>query len=293
MRITKLSVIFFSWTAIALHSPPLYGQVSPASENKIQNLASNDTLEVKVDGHLVSMFVSGKGNYTIVLEAGGASNHQCWKAVDTTLAKFARVISYDRPGYLRSEICDKPRDAITIAQELKQALDLTGNKPPYILVGWSMGGSFARVFCGLYPETVAGLVLIDPAPEEIYPRAFKEFPELMVDDSAYLKELMASDNRPGERAEILVFDSSMNQARNSDKAHSTPTTLLISPYGKAPGKFVNDPNNTLNRAWVEEQLKWAATRPNLRYKIVENSGHHIAKERPDAVINAIKEIISY
>ena len=126
---------------------------------------------------------------------------------------MTRVISYDRPGYLQSGICEKPRDAITVAKELDETLRTAGYPPPYILVGWSLGGAFARVFCGLFPGSVAGLVLVDPTPEDVYARVEKEFPELMAADSAYMRESLASTNRPGERAENMAFDSSMNQAR--------------------------------------------------------------------------------
>lgn len=259
-----------------------------------QEIKSNskvDTLQVEVDNHKMSMYVSGTGRYTVVLEAGGASNHKCWRTIDTAIAKIAHVISYDRPGYLNSEICAKTRDAVTVAKELKQALQKSGYQPPYIFVGWSMGGAFARVFCGLYPESVAGLVLVDPTPEDVYARVEKEFPELLTEDFIYMKELLASKNRPGELGENIVFDSSMNQARLSDATHSTPTTLLIAAYGKAPGASENDPDNPMNRIWVEELIKWAGKRPNIQYKVIKNSGHHIAKLRPEVVITAITEMI--
>lgn len=250
-----------------------------------------DTLQVSVDNHKMSMYVSGTGKYTVILEAGGASNHRCWRSIDTAIAKRTRLISYDRPGYMKSEICEKTRDAITVAKELRQALQIAGYPPPYILVGWSMGGAFARVFCGLYSESVVGLILVDPTPEDVYARAEKEFPELIAEDSVYMKELLASKNRPGERGENIVFETSMNQARLSDASHKTPTTLLIATYGKAFGDSENDPNNPINRIWVEELLKWAAKRPNLKYQIIENSGHHIAKTKPEIVIKAITEMI--
>lgn len=256
-----------------------------------QKIIPVDTLQVSVDNHKMSMYVSGTGKYTVILEAGGASNHRCWRSIDTAIAKTTRVISYDRPGYLKSEICDKTRDAITVAKELRQALQIAGYPPPYILVGWSMGGAFARVFCGLYSESVVGLILVDPTPEDVYARAEKEFPELIAEDSVYMKELLASKNRPGERGENIVFETSMNQARLSDASHKTPTTLLIATYGKAFGDSENDPNNPINRIWVEELLKWAAKRPNLKYQIIENSGHHIAKTKPEIVIKAITEMI--
>jgi len=256
-----------------------------------QKIIKQDTIQVAVDNHKMSMYVSGTGKYTIVLEAGGSSNHRCYRTIDTALAKITRVISYDRPGYLTSEKCEKTRDAITVAKELREALSMAGYPPPYVLVGWSLGGSFARVFCGLYPETVAGLVLIDPAPEEAYPRVVKEHPELLAEDSLFMKEVMASTDRPGDREELISFDASILQAKLSDKTHTTPTTLLIAPYGKASIKEDKDPTNPINYIWVDELKKWAAKRPLLKYSIIENSGHHIAKEHPEIVIRAIREMI--
>lgn len=268
-----------------------YVQTVDVNLLQAQKISKADTIHVTVDNHKISMYVAGTGKYTVVLEAGGSSNHQCWRAIDTAIAKITRVISYDRPGYLKSEKCEKTRDAITVAKELKEALSIAGYPPPYILVGWSLGGSFARVFCGLYPADVAGLILIDPAPEEAYPRILKEHPELLAEDSIFMKEVLASTNRPGDREEMMAFDSSIQQAKLSDTAHNTPTTLLIAAYGKAPGNGEKDPNNPVNFIWTNELKKWAAKRTNLQYTVLENSGHHIAKEHPEIVMKAIGEMI--
>lgn len=286
-------IIFFCFSCFATtHHTSLFGQVQAYRSKGNDRLlipSLKDTVQVVVDSHKMSMYVSGTGKYTVILEAGG--NHRCWSKIDTQLAKIARVISYDRPGYLKSEMCNKQRDATTIAKELKQALHLAGYPPPYILVGWSLGSAYVRTFCGLYPESVAGMVLIDPTPEEFYSRAQKEYPELMVEDSIYLKEVYASTNRPGERAEIIAFDTSMNQARISDTKHAIPTSLLIAAYGKLPGPGEKDPNNPINRIWKEELVKWAGKRPNLRYAVINNSGHHIAWEHPEIVVKAIIAMI--
>jgi pimeloyl-ACP methyl ester carboxylesterase len=224
------------------------------------------------------------------MEAGLGANHNCWQAVDTSLAKTARVITYDRPGYLNSDSCHKRRDAVTVARELKEALQLANIDPPYILVGWSLGGSFIRVFSGLYPQDVLGLVLVDPAPEESYARFKKECPEVIAEDSLYLAEVLVS-KRTGERGEVLAFDSTMNQARVSDGKYSGPVILLIASYGKGFGKFVNDPNNRVNQIWVEELIKWSWKRDNIRYKIID-SRHHMAKDRPGFVVGSVLELIN-
>ena len=264
-----LSVFFFSYACMAQQT---------------------DTIKVKVHDHFMTLYASGQGKPTVVLEAGGGSSHSAWQSVQPKIAEFSKVVSYDRPGYLNSDTCTSSRDAITIAKELKEALTKANIPAPYIFVGWSYGGSLVRVFAGLYPKDVVGMVLVDPAPEEFYVRFEREFPEIMKEDEKYIQEILASKTKPGEREEMRLYDSSMNQARRSDKLHSTPTTLLIAA-GKAEGGQDRDTTNPVNRIWVEELVKWAKKRPNLQYKLITNSGHHIARFQPDTVINAIRYYI--
>ncbi len=250
-----------------------------------------DTIKVMVDNHEMVLYTSGSGKATILLEAGGSSNHKCYKKIEPEIAKFAKVVSYDRPGYLQSAPCSKPGDAERVAKELKEALTNANIQPPYILVGWSMGGAFVRVFAGLYPKDVAGLLLIDPTPEEFYDRAYKEYPELMKEDSAYMQEIFTS-NRIGEREEMKVFDTSMNQARISDALHHTPTILLISDRTKPDKQNPNPGEDPVNKIWIEELQKWAVKQPQLTYEIVANSGHHIANDRPEVVLKALNTLIA-
>ena len=267
--LTILSVFFFSFACIAQQT---------------------DTIKVKVHDHQITLYVSGKGKPAVILEAGGGSNHKAWQLVQPKMANTTKVVSYDRPGYLNSDTCTSPRDAIRIAKELKEALIKANILPPYILSGWSYGGSLVRVFAGLYPKDVIGMLLVDPAPEEVYARLDKEFPQFAAETEKYLKEVMSSKTPHGEREEMRMYDSSMNQARRSDKLHSTPTTLLIAS-GKAEGGQDRDPSNPMNKVWIEELEKWAKKRPNLTYRIITNSGHHIARFQPDTVVNAIRHHI--
>ncbi len=248
-----------------------------------------DTLKVKVHDHVMTLYASGAGSPAVIMEAGLGGSHKTWDSVRYKVARFTRVIGYDRPGYLNSDTCSSSRDAITVAKELKEALAKAGINPPYVLAGLSLGGAFVRVFAGLYPKDVAGLVLVDPAPEESYARFEQEQPEIWKEAEKYLAEVKNS-NRIGEREEMRYFESSMNQARRSDQYHSTPTTLLIAA-GKASGGQDRDPSNPLNKIWIEELEKWAKKRPNLKYEIIRNSGHNIAKFQPDTVVHAVRYIV--
>jgi pimeloyl-ACP methyl ester carboxylesterase len=119
-------------------------------------------------GHLVqagsirmNIDCSGQGSPTVILESGSGGPSVDWLMVQPEVAKFSRVCSYDRAGYGWSDSGAEPRSSLQIAHELKQLLQAAGEKGPYVLVGHSMGGYDVRVYTGLYPNDVAGMVLVD------------------------------------------------------------------------------------------------------------------------------------
>jgi pimeloyl-ACP methyl ester carboxylesterase len=84
-----------------------------------------------------------------------------WYWVQEELAPLVRSVSYDRAGLGWSRRSRRPRDAQTIAMELRDALREAALEPPYVLAGHSFGGLPVRAFADLYPELTAGLVLVD------------------------------------------------------------------------------------------------------------------------------------
>jgi pimeloyl-ACP methyl ester carboxylesterase len=120
-------------------------------------------LLVHVDGHQMHLQVRGRdsGGPTVVLEAGMGSFSPNWHWVQQELAPTVRSVAYDRPGLGWSRRSPRPRDAQTIAIELRDALREAGLEPPYVLVGHSFGGLPVRAFADLYPALTAGLVLVD------------------------------------------------------------------------------------------------------------------------------------
>jgi pimeloyl-ACP methyl ester carboxylesterase len=109
---------------------------------------------------------TGQASPTVILDSGMGVPAVGWIKVQPEVAKFARVCSYDRAGYGWSQSGPPPRTSLQIARELKALLDAAGEKGPYILVGHSFGGFNIRVYTGLYPSDVAGVVLVDASHED-------------------------------------------------------------------------------------------------------------------------------
>jgi pimeloyl-ACP methyl ester carboxylesterase len=102
----------------------------------------------------------------VLLENGLGGNYSQWRPVQTAIAQFARVCSYDRAGIGWSDPADRPTRASNVTDDLHRLLaakDVTG---PLVLVGWSAGGVFVRDYYASYPEGVLGIVFVESAHEQ-------------------------------------------------------------------------------------------------------------------------------
>lgn len=107
-----------------------------------------------------------RSSQTVVLEAGAGDFSFDWGLVQPDVARFARVCTYDRAGYAWSEAGPTPRTMQQIAYELHTSLTKAGIKPPYVLVGHSLGGLMVRQYASQYPNKTAGMVLVDSSHED-------------------------------------------------------------------------------------------------------------------------------
>src|SRR2546423_6215448 len=167
------------------------------------------------------MQMGGDQPPAVVFEAGFGAGLESWATVQSTTAKFARTVSYDRAGIGQSESGPRPRAAKQIAQELHVALQKAGIVPPYVLVGHSFGGIYVRVFADMYPTEVAGLVLIDPSQE-----AFDDWTTTHKEaQRAGLEEQLAKGTA-GVRDESAEVKASYAQARVAKVPVGIPVILL-------------------------------------------------------------------
>src|SRR5579863_6176829 len=103
-----------------------------------------------VGGYKIHIVCAGEGNPTVILESGLGDSYLSWRKVQSQIAQFSRVCSYDRAGLGYSETSTRPRTSRVMAEELHALLQAAGIAPPYVLVGHSLGGFNVRVFASLY-----------------------------------------------------------------------------------------------------------------------------------------------
>jgi|GEM_PF-962345 len=107
------------------------------------------------NGSPTVVFISGAGTV-------GLDYYELQQKVSDKLSAFI----YDRMGIGYSSTCILPRTSKMVVEELHELLDIAKLPKPFIIVGHSLGGLYARHFATIYQKDVLGLVLLDPAHED-------------------------------------------------------------------------------------------------------------------------------
>jgi pimeloyl-ACP methyl ester carboxylesterase len=117
----------------------------------------------------------GHGSPTVLLEAGFGAGSNAWGAVAPRIAGVTQVCAYDRAGYGFSDAGPMPRDGAGIARDLDAGLKAAHIAGPYVVVGHSSGGLYARLFAARRIRDIVGLVFVDSSVEHQTQRLQAQF----------------------------------------------------------------------------------------------------------------------
>lgn len=142
----------------------VFGALAPSVNAQERELpAPTGALIDVAGGRRLHLHCTGRGEPTVVFEAGASSFAIDFTLVQRELEKTHRVCSYDRAGMGWSDPAGESR--VSAARDMHDLLVAAGERPPYILVGASRGGLFIRDYRAAYPRDVAGMVFLDPSTE--------------------------------------------------------------------------------------------------------------------------------
>ena len=224
----------------------------------------------------------GSGSPTIVLEAGSGSDSGAWSTVHDTLASTTRTCAYDRAGRGRSD----PGPTHTLAAaaaDLQALLATAGEEPPFVLVGHSLGGAYARVFADRYRSDVVGIVLVDGFDPDLQEDWIDPLLGSLTEEyEAGLDRLRAVVSQ----VDGLDWAASELELRSSRLA-DLPIVVLTAPRHEprldaATNEAIVDARTAgfelLSPGNVEHVTAWGA-------------GHLIQIDRPDIVIDAVRRLV--
>ncbi len=283
---------------------------------------------INVYGHKIHLYCTGKGSPAVILEAGLSSYSLDWSRVQPGIAKTTEVCSYDRAGYGWSDPGPKPRTAQEIDKELQELLIQAGVKPPYILVGQSLGGIYVQLFALEHPAETAGVILVDSVNRDMDKKIPKDKLDRFENDLkflAYIGKMGAPSGIPRllhmpssiivpklpkklqPVAYSLVYKTKSYQTiyDELDALHESevefdklypeikyPDIPVVVLSGAIPRDYPPFLVSTgLFESWKELQTDLVQSIPGSKQIIAEKSGHFIQLDQPDLVIRTVDAMV--
>ena len=265
---------------------------------------------VQLDGSAVRVQTIGletrkRGAPVVVFEAGLVSSLEAWRSVVGDVSEMAPVVAYDRAGLGKSE-----RDGVRpapghVTGRLRRLLRLVGAEPPYVLVGHSWGGVLTHYYAGRYPDEVAGLVFVDPAPVLTQPLSGNLVPFQAIGAGpagfdAYWSTFgnVVSRAGPAAQAEFQVLRDllqSEQSARDLRPLPKVPVVVLVAgQYLALPFHYPFDAKAHFE-ADLRHRLKllqeWALASPDGLLLVSRTTSHSIPREEPQLITWGISRVL--
>jgi len=270
---------------------------------------------VDVGGYRLHLQCVGLGAPTVVLDAGLGGTSLDWSLVQTEIGQTSRVCAYDRAGMGWSDSGPQPRTPGQIARELHTLLINAGIAGPYVLVGHSLAGKNVRMFALLYPDQVAGMVLIDARSEYVDARTSP------AEDQAF-QQMFAAQAGAFRVARGLGLMRLIGAGVVGAPPLSTATRAAMAMIAYAPRSLATGTAEALQRAaddaqlaaapslgdrpllvlaseqnmtqtanWADAQRLLAGLSTHSRLIVPAGSGHYIHWDHPAVVIDAVRQVV--
>ncbi|GGO42545.1 alpha/beta fold hydrolase [Streptomyces lasiicapitis] len=279
----------------------------------------------EIDGRQVFVHRSGGGGPAVVFLPGASAVGLDYFGVQEEVAQFTTAVVYDRGGTGYSDPLPLPRPATEVATELRDLLRAQQLPAPYVLVAHSLGGLYAHRFAQLYPQDVAGLVLLDAFHHDwddfMPPEASLAAVEGMAPDREQMERMRPALREmraelyaayPEHIRQALIEAKSTDEWTDSGIAERTQlpdlaTELRAGPripdvpvialtvVGTDPALQALTSERTL-REMNEGKTKMDAALVNAvshgEQRVITDTTHHrLCFDRPDAVAQAINDVV--
>jgi pimeloyl-ACP methyl ester carboxylesterase len=276
-----------------------------------------------VGGRQLMLYASGTGGPVVVFLPGAGVTGLGYLNLHEQASRFATSVLYDRAGTGWSDHVQLPRSATEVADELRLLLRVAGVPAPYVFVGHSLGGIYARRFAQRFPAEVAGLLFLDPGHEDYTtklptPSLFERlrtslalfrallqlrrhyrgfFERMFADWPAPVRDLLFEYHLTSWRIglkEAKNFESICGEVRRGGDMPDVPLIVLtgmgIDPFRAL---FATDASQRrLNEVKLAINGAIASSVPHGEHRVLENASHatfHV--DRPDAVVQAIRDLL--
>ena len=262
---------------------------------------------VDVGGYRVHLYCTGSGSPTVMVLSGGFSFD--WGLIQPAIAQTTRICTYDTAGTAWSDPfpSNPPGRAQTCAERVSEVHNLLVNAPvagPYILVGYSIGGLYARLYAATYPKDVSAMVLVDHAfLEPGHAVATASAPDAQTTQPTVISQTSIAldieddrnfENLPKVNRQLHTWAMSANPVRPTPRmaaecfdAVSAANTNRPRPLGNIPLIVISTLNDSPK--YDELQRTLLSQSANSVHMVAANSTHMVIVDEPGVVIEAIRQ----
>mgnify|MGYP001208946636 CR=1 FL=1 len=327
-RCSRRHVFGWSGTGLAIGALAASGvSLSAHAQSPTAGKGADFAGLVDIGGRSIYMESAGEGSPSVVLVAGALSRGDVWSRdllepegartmVFPAVAAFTHVIEYDRPGTMgevntslepngplfypsRSDPVSQPRSGDEMVAELHDLLQAAEVPGPYVLVGHSLGGLYARLYAMTYPDEVVGMVLVDATHEDgaaefkkiMTSEQWDQFTDLLANNGGLLAAYPEAEQPWGAP---LEEDHPTVQQVHAATANSPlqPMPFYVLAHGIPISEpFLGFPSEAAEAAMTALQKDLATLVPDAKYAVATESGHNIHQDQPELVIEAIRAVV--
>jgi pimeloyl-ACP methyl ester carboxylesterase len=267
---------------------------------------------VDAGGYRVHLYCTGAGSPTVVVAGGGFSFD--WGLVQPKISTLTRICAWDPSGTAWSDPFPRnPKPTCTDrVTELHEVLHRASVPAPVVLVGYSIGGLYARLYAARYSEDVAGMVIVDhafieprgspqaaveshrPPKDGVYSVEDVDTPPALISQTPIA--LGIEDDRNFERLpkrdrDLHAWAMSRNPLRPTPEAAAECAAEVENapPLGTKPLVVISTNNNS--PGYAELQTRLLRLSRNAKQLIADHSTHMVIVDQPETIVTAIDDVV--
>jgi len=249
----------------------------------------------------------------------GAAFSFDWGLVQPEVAKFTRVCTFDPSGTAWSDPFKAPNPGAVAkstptcsdrVNEIHRLITKTPIDGPYLLVGFSVGALWERLYAAMYPDNIVGMAIVDhaflpagndtpphPANSTNPPRGYS--PPVLLSKAPIVigfEDDWNFSKLPKRNQELHRWAISQHPVRPGYEMATDCFSLIESVTGQRPYPLGNTRLtviSTPNKApgYAELQTKLLALSHSSEQVIARNSSHMVPIDEPEVIVKAIHEVV--
>lgn len=271
---------------------------------------------IRVNNHRVHVYGVGQGNIPLVFLAGHGT---CCPIIDfkplwMRLKNDYKIVIVERAGYGWSETSNNPRDIDTLLAETRKALELSGEKGPYVLVAHSMSGLEAIYWAQRFPNEITAIIGIDPSVPNFVENYLVLPPKIQLFFMYFISRiglsrfmskneleksfpLIKSEDLSAEDKKVLLalfYKSSYTKNMLNEIEYLTENAKKVKankiPVNTPMYFFISDGKEVTNADWRGILTDYISQIAYGKYKFLD-SGHYIHSEKPEILADEINSFL--